>query len=89
MYDAYDHMLIFTWLLDICQKLKISTISYLQSHFQQCLLKSKNFSLLWLTGPWRPNKKSNVNNEDELEVQIMDELMPLETQNSDTVLNVH
>ena len=32
-----------------------------------------------LTGPRGPNKKSNVNNEDELEAQIMDELVPLET----------
>ena len=32
-----------------------------------------------LTGPRGPNKKSNVNNEDELDAQIMDELVPLET----------
>ena len=32
-----------------------------------------------LTGPPGPNKKSNVNNEDELEAQIMDERVPLET----------
>ena len=31
------------------------------------------------TGPRGPNKKSNVNNEDELDAQIMDELVPLET----------
>ena len=33
--------------------------------------------------------KSNVINEDGLEVQIMDELVPLETLNSGIVLNVH
>ena len=32
-----------------------------------------------LTGSRGPNKKSSVNNEDELEAQIMDELAPLET----------
>ena len=35
--------------------------------------------LLWLTALRGPNKKSNVNNEDELEVKIMDELVSLET----------
>ena len=32
-----------------------------------------------LTRPQDPNKKSNVNNKNELEAQIMDELVPLET----------
>ena len=35
-----------------------------------------NFQLPWVEGP---NKKSNVDNKDELEVQIMDKLVPLET----------
>lgn len=32
-----------------------------------------------LTVPRGPNKKSNVNNDDELEAHIMDEVVPLET----------
>ena len=37
---------------------------------------------LWghrLTGPQGPNKISNVNNKDEVEAQMMDEIVPLET----------
>ena len=67
MYDAYDCMLIFTWctskIKDKCDLVCAISFSAMFTFSLYCDWQLRG-----------PNKKSNVNNEDELEVQIMDKL---------------